>query len=146
MCTAARYLGYSPGPGDLYPSSFAPLFFYRREISDEIHMNTRTSRTRNRETRYRVQRERERERERANVRWDESIGTRFSKIHTGNIHMYGISRGWIPNARLVHFSFFRENRQFVFLRRITRSDYKCARTRRGRVKFLSYRFRRCIVD
>lgn len=31
--------------GDLYPGSFAPLFFHRREISDEIRTNTRFPRT-----------------------------------------------------------------------------------------------------
>lgn len=109
--------------GDLYPGSFAPLFFHRREISDEIPPNGGT--------RYRgggrlPDGEKHRE-------------TRYSKI-TGNIHMYmNFSvRGWyecMRTRKCVHFSFFREKRQFVSLSSKRDSYYRDGREREVKKEF-----------
>ena len=63
----------------IYIRVLSPLFFHRREISDEIRMNTRSSKG-GEGARYRGRRAKHRE-------------TRYSKILTREIyiHMYGIS-------------------------------------------------------
>lgn len=59
--------------GDLYPGSFAPLFFHRREISDEIPPERGNSLSGRR----------------ASPRWRKaSRNAILEDSHTGNIHMY----------------------------------------------------------
>lgn len=73
MHRSQSYLGFAVG--DLYQSSFAPLFFHRREISDEIRMNTRSSKGG------------------SSLSGEEGIEKRDTRrfSHEKYIHMYGIS-------------------------------------------------------
>lgn len=116
--------------GDLYPGSFAPLFFHRREISDEIPPERGNSLSGRR----------------ASPRWRKaSRNAILEDSHTGNIHMYmNFSvRGWyecMRTRKCVHFSFFREKRQFVSLSSKRDSYYRDGRERGKKRICISIKF------
>lgn len=108
--------------GDLYQSSFAPLFFHRREISDEIRMNTRSSKG-GEGARYRGRRA--------------SRNAILEDSHTRNIYIcmeFLLCSRIIRTRKCVHFSFFCERRQFVSLSSKRDSYYRDARERGGKKK------------
>lgn len=107
--------------GDLYQSSFAPLFFHRREISDEIRMNTRFSKGG------------------SSLSGEEGIEKRDTRRFSHGKYIY-ICMEFLLRSRIirtrkcVHFSFFCERRQFVSLSSKRDSYYRDARERRGKKK------------
>lgn len=110
--------------GDLYQSSFAPLFFHRREISDEIRMNTRSSKGG------------------SSLSGEEGEASRNAILedsHTRNIYIcmeFLLCSRIIRTRKCVHFSFFCERRQFVSLSSKRDSYYRDARERKKKKEFL----------
>lgn len=107
--------------GDLYQSSFAPLFFHRREISDEIRMNTRSSKGG------------------SSLSGEEGIEKRDTRRFSRGKYIYIcmeflLCSRIIRTRKCVHFSFFCERRQFVSLSSKRDSYYRDARERGGKKK------------
>lgn len=119
MHRSQSYLGFAVG--DLYQSSFAPLFFHRREISDEIRMNTRSSKGG------------------SSLSGEEGIEKRDTRRFSRGKYIYIcmeflLCSRIIRTRKCVHFSFFCERRQFVSLSSKRDSYYRDARERGGKKK------------